>query len=254
MNPMTILALILVGVGVVLKKSVYILKEYERGVVLRFGKLSAIKEPGIRFVVPFIDELTRVDQRMITMDVPTQDVITRDNVSIKVNAVIYFRVMEPEKAILQVENFLYATSQYSQTTLRSICGEAELDDLLSEREKLNRRIQEVIDLRTDAWGIKVSNVEIKDIDLPQEMQRSMAKQAEAERERRAKIIQAEGEFQAAEKLTAAATIMSSQSAAMQLRYLDTLRSIASDKNSTIVFPLPIDLITMFMGKQKNQAD
>jgi len=207
-------------IAIILKKSVYVIKEYERGVVLRFGKLSSIKQPGLRLVFPFIDELYRVDQRTITMDVPTQDVISRDNVSMKVNAVVYFRVVDPDRAILQVENYLFATSQFAQTTLRSVCGQAELDELLSKRDELNRRIQTIIDTHTGAWGIKVANVEIKDIDLPQEMQRSMARQAEAERERRAKIIQAEGEFQAAEKLCAAAEIMARQPATLQLRYLE----------------------------------
>lgn len=225
-----------------------IIKEYERGVVLTVGKFSGVKLPGIRFIVPFFQRIFRVDQRTITMDIPPQDVITRDNVSVKVNAVLYFRVVEPDKAILQVENFLYATSQMAQTTLRSVCGQAELDDLLSKREELNMKIQEIIDKQTDPWGIKVSTVEVKHIDLPQEMQRAMAKQAEAERERRAKIIQAEGEFQAAEKLTAAATIMSQNSTTLQLRYLETLRHIAAEHNSTILFPIPIEMFESFKSK------
>lgn len=236
-------------IGVVFKSSVFILKEYERGVVFRMGRLAATRGPGLQMIIPFIDRLTRIDQRTITMDVPGQDVITRDNVSIKVNAVIYYRVMNPDRAIVQVENYGYATSQLAQTTLRSVCGEAELDDLLSKREHINMRIQEILDRQTDPWGIKVSLVEVKHIDLPQEMQRAMAKQAEAERERRAKIIQAEGEFQAAEKLTAAANIMSQNSTTLQLRYLETLRHIASEHNSTILFPLPIDLLEAF--KKKN---
>lgn len=238
----------LVFFGIILKKSVYILQEYERGVVFFLGRLTGVRGPGVVFVIPFIEELKRVDQRVVTMDIPTQDVITKDNVSIKVNAVLYFRVIEPSKALVQVENFLYATSQLAQTTLRSVCGEAELDDLLSKREQINARIQEIIDHRTEPWGIKVTTVEVKHIDLPQEMQRAMAKQAEAERERRAKIIQAEGEFQAAEKLTSAAQIMSQSSGTMQLRYLETLRHIATEHNSTILFPVPIELLQAFAKK------
>lgn len=237
--------IILVILGVLAKSAIYILKEYERGVVFFLGRLSGVRGPGLILIIPFVEKLVRVDQRTITMDIPTQDVITRDNVSIKVNAVLYFRVMEPDKAVVQVENYLYATSQLAQTTLRSVCGEAELDDLLSKREELNHAIQQIIDKQSDPWGIKVSLVEIKHIDLPGEMQRAMAKQAEAERERRAKIIQAEGEFQAAEKLTAAAEIMSAQSSALQLRYLETLRDIASENNSTVVFPVPIDIVESF---------
>jgi regulator of protease activity HflC (stomatin/prohibitin superfamily) len=240
---------ILVVAFIILKQAVFILKEYERGVILTLGKFSGIKTPGLRFVWPIIQKLYRVDQRTVTMDIPSQDVITRDNVSVKVNGVLYFRVVEPAKAILQVENFLYATNQIAQTTLRSVCGEAELDDLLSKREELNVRIQEIIDKQTDPWGIKVSMVEVKHIDLPQEMQRAMAKQAEAERERRAKIIQAEGEFQAAEKLTAAAKIMSENSTTLQLRYLETLRHIATEHNSTILFPVPIEMMDMFSKRR-----
>jgi len=244
MLPLPVLLGLLVVVG--LYNCVVILKEYERGVVFTLGRLdSKPKGPGLILLIPGIQRLIRVDQRTITMDIPTQDVITRDNISIKVNAVLYFRVMDPSKAIVQVENYLYATSQLAQTTLRSVCGEAEMDDLLAKREKLNLRIQEIIDHQTDPWGIKVSLVEIKHIDLPQEMQRAMAKQAEAERERRAKIIQAEGEYQAAEKLTQAATIMSQNSSTMQLRYLETLRDIAAEHNSTILFPVPIDVMQVF---------
>jgi len=231
--------------------SAFSIRAYERGVVLRFGVLRGVKEPGLRFIIPFVDDLTRVDQRVITMDIPPQDVITRDNVSIKVNAVLYFRVIDPVRATLSVENYLYATSQTAQTTLRSTCGEVELDDLLAKRDDINHRVQEIIDRNTDPWGIKVSSVELKDIDLPQEMQRAMARQAEAERERRAKIIQAEGEFQAAEKLTSAATIMSKEPGALQLRYLETLRQISSEKNSTILFPMPINLMEAFAKKLGN---
>jgi len=222
--------------------SLYSIRAYERGVVLRFGVYQGMKEPGLRFVIPFIDELTRVDQRVIPMDIPPQDVITRDNISIKVNAVLFFRVIDPSKAVLAVENYLDATSQISQTTLRRVCGEVELDDLLSQKEDINRRVQEIIDRATDPWGIKVSSVELKDIDLPQEMRRAMARQAEAERERRAKIIQAEGEFQASEKLTAAATVMSKEPISVQLRYLETLKQISAENSSTVLFPMPINLL------------
>lgn len=234
-----------------LKSCIYILREYERGVVFRLGRHVGSRGPGLVLIWPMIDKLERVDQRTITLDVPSQDVITRDNVSVKVSAVLYFRVLDPGKAIIQVENYLYATSQLAQTTLRSVCGEAELDELLSNREQLNHRIQEIVDRQTDPWGMKVSLVEIKHIDLPQEMQRAMAKQAEAERERRAKIIQAEGEFQAAEKLTAAAGIMSKEPATIQLRYLETLRNIGAENSSTVVFPLPLEFIDFLkkgMGK------
>lgn len=242
------LLFIIIIVAAIMKSAVFVLKEYERGVVFFLGRLSGTRGPGLVFIIPFVEKLIRVDQRTVTMDIPTQDVITKDNVSIKVNAVLYFRVMDPAKAIVQVENFLYATSQLAQTTLRSVCGEAELDDLLSKREEINVRIQEIIDHRTDPWGIKVVTVEVKHIDLPQEMQRAMAKQAEAERERRAKIIQAEGEYQAAEKLTSAAQIMSQSSGTMQLRYLETLRHIATEHNSTILFPVPIELLQHFAKK------
>ncbi len=241
---MQILPLLVLGL-VVLKMGIHILAEYERGVVFRLGRLAGIKGPGLIFIIPFIDKMVKIDQRTITMDIPTQDVITRDNISIKVNAVLYFRAMDPAKAVVQVENYLYATSQLAQTTLRSVCGEASLDDLLQKRDELNLRIQEIIDQQTDPWGIKVSLVELKHIDLPQEMQRAMAKQAEAERDRRAKVIQAEGEAQAAGKLKEAAEIMSSEPITVQLRYLETLRAIATEHNSTIVFPLPLDLMDVF---------
>ncbi len=242
-----LIPLLIVAV-VILKSAIHILKEYERGVVFFLGRLSGVRGPGLVLVIPFIQKLEKVDQRTVTMDVPSQDVITKDNVSVKVNAVLYFRVIEPAKALVQVENYLFATSQLAQTTLRSVCGEADLDDLLSEREQINKRIQEIIDHQTDPWGIKVSLVEVKHIDLPQDMQRAMARQAEAERERRAKIIQAEGEYQAAEKLTSAAKIMSENSAALQLRYLETLRTIAAEHNSTILFPVPIDIFESFRKK------
>jgi regulator of protease activity HflC (stomatin/prohibitin superfamily) len=241
----TYLVALIAIAGAVLKSAVFILKEYERGVVFRLGRFAHIRGPGLQVVIPFVDKLVRVDQRTITMDIPSQDVITRDNVSIKVNAVLYFRVMSPEKAIIQIEDYLYATSQLAQTTLRSVCGQAELDDLLSKREEINTRIQDIVDHQSDPWGVKVSLVEVKHIDLPQEMQRAMAKQAEAERERRAKIIKAEGEFQAAEKLTCAAEIMSRNPATIQLRYLETLRDISIEHNSTILFPVPIDMLETF---------
>lgn len=238
----------LVVLFVTLKKAIYVLQEYERGVVFFLGRLSGVRGPGLILVIPFVQELRRVDLRTLTMDVPSQDVITKDNVSVKVNAVVYFRVVEPAKAIVQVENYLLATNQLCQTTLRSVCGEKELDELLSKREEVNKSIQEYLDLGTDPWGIKVSAVEVKHIDLPQEMQRAMAKQAEAERERRAKIIQAEGELQASDKLTQAAKIMSESPATMQLRYLETLRNIAVENNSTIVFPVPIDIFEAVKSK------
>lgn len=235
----------LIAFGALLYLSAFSIKAYERGVVLRFGVFKGIRQPGLNFILPLVDELIRIDQRIITMDIPPQDIITRDNVSIKVNAVLYFRVVDPAQAVLTVENYLYATSQIAQTTLRSVCGEAELDDILSQREQINHRVQEILDRNTDPWGIKVATVEVKDIDLPQEMRRAMARQAEAERERRAKIIQAEGEFQAAEKLTAAAGIMSKENMSLQLRYLETLKQISSENNSTILFPMPIDFLKAF---------
>jgi regulator of protease activity HflC (stomatin/prohibitin superfamily) len=222
-----------------------ILNEYERGVIFRLGRVIGSKGPGLIILIPIIDRMVKVDLRVVTLDVPSQDVITRDNVSVKVNAVVYFRVMTPNQAVIEVENYLYATSQLAQTTLRSVCGQAELDELLSEREKLNAQLQEILDNRTDPWGIKVSNVEVKHIDLPDEMKRAMAKQAEAERERRAKVIHAEGEFQAATKLAQAATIISAEPIALQLRYLQTVSEIAVENNSTILFPIPMDLIKPF---------
>lgn len=232
-----------------LLNSVKILTEYERGVIFRLGKLlPQPKGPGIVLVFAPIDRMVRVGLRTVVMDVPPQDVITRDNVSVKVNAVVYFRVMDPLNAIVQVENYHYATSQLAQTTLRSVLGQCELDDLLSERERLNRELQEILDQHTDPWGIKVTSVEVKHVDLPSDMQRAMARQAEAERERRAKVIHAEGELQASEKLAQAATVIASAPEAMTLRYLQTLTEIASEKNSTIVFPLPIDFIRSLAGK------
>ena len=230
----------------ILTQVVKILNEYERGVIFRLGRLIASKGPGIIFIIPFVDKIMKVSLRLITFDVPPQDVITRDNVSIKVNAVVYYRIIDPNRAVVEIENYAYATSQLAQTTLRSVCGQAELDELLAEREKISLRLQEMLDKDTDPWGIKVSKVEIKHIDLPPEMQRAMAKQAEAERERRAKVIHAEGEFQASQKLSEAAVIISKDPAALQLRYLQTLSEIATENNSTILFPIPIDFFRHFI--------
>ncbi|OPY15306.1 MAG: Modulator of FtsH protease HflK [Syntrophus sp. PtaU1.Bin005] len=233
-----------------LASAIRVLNEYERGVIFRLGRILNVKGPGLIILIPVIDRMVKVDMRTITMDVPPQDVITRDNVSIKVNAVVYFRVMDANSAVIQVENYLYATSQLSQTTLRSVCGQVELDELLSEREKINLQLQEFLDRSTDPWGIKVSLVEVKHIDLPEEMKRAMAKQAEAERERRAKIISAEGEFQAAQKLIEAAALMRTQPISVQLRYLQTLSQIASENNSTTVFPVPIEMFSHFIKEKE----
>jgi len=230
-----------------------ILREYERGVVFTLGRFWRVKGPGLIIIIPGIQQMVRVSLRILVMDVPSQDVISRDNVSVKVNAVVYFRVVDPQKAIIQVENFLEATSQLAQTTLRAVLGKHDLDDMLAERDKLNLDIQQSLDAQTDAWGIKVSNVEIKHVDLNETMVRAIARQAEAERERRAKVIHAEGELQASEKLAQAAQILAQQPQAIQLRYLETLTVIAADKNSTIVFPLPMDLVEPFMGLLKNKA-
>jgi len=228
--------------------AIKILKEYERAVVFRLGRFTKVKGPGIFILWPGIDKMAKVSLRVIAMDVPPQDVITKDNISIKVNAVAYFRVFEPSKAILEVEDYLYATSQLSQTTLRSVLGEYELDEILMQREKINMRLQKILDQSTDPWGIKVSTVEIKHVDIPQDMQRAIARQAEAERERRAKVIHATGELQAADKLNRAAKIISETSTGIQLRFLQTLSEIAIEKNSTVVFPVPIDLFTPFIKK------
>jgi regulator of protease activity HflC (stomatin/prohibitin superfamily) len=231
-----------------LAAAIRILREYERGVIFRLGRVIATKGPGLIILIPIIDKMVKVSLRLVTMDVPSQDVITRDNVSVKVNAVIYFRVMDPNNAVIEVENFLFATSQLAQTTLRSVCGQVELDELLAEREKINTQLQSILDHATDPWGIKVTTVEVKHIDLPQEMQRAMAKQAEAERERRAKVINAEGEFQAATRLSEAAAIISKYPEALQLRYLQTLREISAENNSTTLFPIPIDLLKPFLKR------
>ena len=232
-----------------LSAAIKVLREYERGVIFRLGRIIQTKGPGLILLIPVIDKMVRVSLRLVAMDVPSQDVITKDNVSVKVNAVIYFRVMDPTNAIIVVENYLFATSQLAQTTLRSVCGQVELDELLSEREKINIRLQTILDKHTDPWGIKVTTVEVKHIDLPQEMQRAMAKQAEAERERRAKVINSEGEYQAAGRLAEAADIISKHPEALQLRYLQTLREIASENNSTTLFPIPIDLFKIFFKKE-----
>jgi len=230
--------------------AVRILPEYERGVLFRLGRFAGVRGPGLFFIIPGVDRLVRVSLRTVAFDVPPQDVITHDNVTVKVSAVIYFRVMAPDKAIIEVENYLYATSQLSQTTLRSVLGQVELDELLANREKINKELQEILDRHTGPWGVKVSTVEVKNIDLPQEMQRAIARQAEAERERRAKVIHADGEFQASEKLAKAAQVLASQPTSLQLRYLQTLTEIAAEKNSTTIFPVPIDLIKMFLEKKE----
>ena len=240
---------IVVAVLAILFMSVKVVSEYERGVIFRVGRLIGGKGPGLFFLIPFIDRMVKVDLRVITMDVPSQEVITKDNVTVRVNAVIYFRVVDPEASVVKVLDHIRATSQISQTTLRNVLGQSELDELLAEREKLNQTLQSIIDEHTDPWGVKVSTVEIKEVELPETMRRSMAAQAEAERERRAKIIHAEGEFQASQKLADAATIIAKEPVTLQLRYLQTLTEIASEKNSTLVFPLPIDLISMFMKKE-----
>jgi len=244
---------ILVIVFLIIISGLKILYEYERGVIFRLGRIVGVRGPGFIIVIPFLERMVRVSLRLVTMDVPPQDVITKDNVSVKVNAVVYFRVVEPNRAILQVENYLYATSQLAQTTLRSILGQVELDELLSEREKLNVKLQEVLDKQTDAWGIKVTMVEVKYVDLPQEMQRAMAKQAEAERERRAKVISAEGEFQASTKIAEASEILAANPVSLQLRFLQTINDVSSEKASTIILPLPIDLLKAFTPKDEKTS-
>lgn len=250
--PLSTIVIILL-VLLFLSSAIRVLREYERGVVFRLGRLVGLRGPGLILLIPFIDKMVKVSLRTVVMDVPPQDVITQDNVSVKVNAVVYFRVMDPRKAVVQVENFLVATSQFSQTTLRSVLGQSELDDLLSQREKVNHKLQQIIDAHTEPWGIKVSNVEVKQIDLPQEMQRAMARQAEAERERRSKVISAEGEFQASQRLADAAKILSNEPSALTLRYLQTLIEIAGENNSTTIFPLPMDLLGPFLKRPDNDA-
>jgi regulator of protease activity HflC (stomatin/prohibitin superfamily) len=247
MVPFTSFVLFLLFLGViVIANAIRIVREYERLVVFRLGRLVGQRGPGLVFLIPLVDRAVRVGLRIVTLDVPPQDIITRDNVTVKVNAVIYFRVVDVQQAVVQVENYLYATSQIAQTTLRSILGQAELDELLAEREKLNAALQQVIDRETEPWGIKVSKVEVKNVDLPQEMQRAIARQAEAERERRAKVINAEGEYQAATRLTEAAMVIAKEPTALQLRYLQTLSEIATENNSTTIFPVPVDFLKVFM--------
>ncbi len=247
---LSIFTYIIVAVIIILPMIIKIMREYERAVVFTFGRFTSVKGPGLIIIIPLVQQIVRVDLRVIVMDVPSQDVISRDNVSVKVNAVVYFRVVDPERSIIQVENYIAATSQLAQTTLRSVLGQHELDEMLAEREKLNNDIQEILDQHTDAWGIKVANVEIKHVDLDESMIRAIAKQAEAERERRAKVIHAEGELQASNKLLEAAKILSENPQSIQLRFLQTLTDIAGEKNSTIAFPIPLDLIKPFIEKVK----
>lgn len=232
----------------ILPAALKVVTQYERGVVLRLGRFIGIRQPGLRFIIPFIDQMMKVDTRVVTMDVPAQEVITRDNVTVKVDAVVYLRVINPDDAVLKVENYLRATSLISQTTLRSVLGQSELDELLAHRDKINATLQKIVDEQTDPWGVKVSAVEIKDVTLPESMQRAMAAQAEAERERRAKIVHADGEFQAAEKLAQAGKIIAAEPATLQLRYLGTLRDIATERSNVVIFPLPVDILTAFMGR------
>ncbi|MCJ7426727.1 MAG: slipin family protein [Dehalococcoidales bacterium] len=248
MDPIVI-GIIALAALILISMAIKIVKEWERGVILRLGRLVGAKGPGIFFIIPFVDRMIKVDLRIVTLDVPPQDVITKDNVTVRVDAVVYFRVVDPEASVVKILDHIRATSQISQTTLRNVLGQSELDELLTQREKLNQMLQKIIDEQTDPWGVKVSIVEIKSVELQETMRRSMAAQAEAERERRAKIIHAEGEFQAAERLAEAGAIIAREPTTLQLRYLQTLVEIASEKNSTIIFPLPIDLISMFMRKE-----
>ncbi|MDX1702477.1 MAG: slipin family protein, partial [Melioribacteraceae bacterium] len=248
------LGIIITFVIFILASAIRVLREYERGVVFRLGRLIGSKGPGLILLIPVIDRMVRVSLRTVVMDVPEQDVITKDNVSLKVNAVVYFRVVQAEKAIVEVEKYLDATSQLSQTTLRSVLGQSQLDEILAERDKINIKLQQIIDSQTDPWGIKVSTVEVKHVDLPPEMQRAMAKQAEAERERRAKVIHAEGEFQASKKLKEAADVIATEPTALQLRFLQTLTEVASEKNSTTIFPVPIDLLRPFIKAESEKKD
>jgi len=245
---------VVIVVLIILVKALRVLKEYERGVVLRLGRFHMTKGPGLRLIIPWIDKMTKMPVRIVTMDVPSQEVITKDNVSVKVNAVVYFKVVDPERAFLEVEEYLQATQQIAQTTLRSILGQAELDELLSNRDELNMELQTVVDKLTDPWGIKVTTVEVKDVELTEELKRAMAKQAEAERERRAKVIHAEGEFEASKKLSEAAGVMSTEPMALQLRYLQTLTEISVEKNSTIIFPLPMDIVKPLLGLLEKQTE
>lgn len=249
----TTLAILILLVVIILSNAIRVLREYERGVIFRLGRMIGVKGPGLILLIPILDRMVKVSLRTVVMDIPPQDVITRDNVSVKVNAVLYFRVIHPERSVIEVENFLYATSQLAQTTLRSVLGQAELDELLAEREKINHELQQIIDKQSDPWGIKVAAVEVKDVDLPIEMKRAMARQAEAERVRRAKVIAAEGEFQASQKLAEAASVMGQHPVSVQLRFLQTLTEVASEKNSTTIFPVPIDLFTPFIEAAKRSV-
>jgi regulator of protease activity HflC (stomatin/prohibitin superfamily) len=253
MQTYIIIGIVVFLILVVISAAVKIVAEYERGVIFRLGRLIGAKGPGLFLIIPFVDRMVKVDLRVVTMDVPSQDVITKDNVTVRVNAVVYFRVVDPESSVVKVLDHIRATSQISQTTLRNVLGQSELDDLLAQREKLNQKLQAIIDEHTDPWGVKVSTVEIKDVELPESMRRSMAAQAEAERERRAKIIHAAGEFQASEKLAEAAVIMAKEPVTLQLRYLQTLTEIASERNSTLIFPIPIDLISMFVNNKSDKS-
>ena len=246
------IGLIVLALFMILPMAIKIVTEYERGVIFRLGRLVGAKGPGLFLIIPMVDRMVKVDLRVITMDVPSQEVITKDNVTVRVNAVVYFRVVDPEASVVKVLDHIRATSQISQTTLRNVLGQSELDELLTQREKLNQMLQRIIDEHTDPWGVKVSTVEIKEVELPEAMKRSMAAQAEAERERRAKIIHAEGEFQASTKLAEAGSIIAKEPTTLQLRYLQTLTEIASEKNSTLIFPVPIDLIRMFMDRGGSQ--
>jgi len=243
------IAIIAFIVLILLPMAIKIVQEYERGVIFRLGRLIGARGPGLFFIIPFVDRMVKVDLRVVTMDVPSQEVITKDNVTVRVNAVVYFRVVDPEASVVKVLDHIRATSQISQTTLRNVLGQSELDELLAQRDKLNQMLQQIIDQQTDPWGVKVTTVEIKEVELPETMRRMMAAQAEAERDRRAKIVHAEGEFQASERLAEAAAIIAREPVTLQLRYLQTLTTIASEKNSTLIFPLPIDLISMFMKKE-----
>jgi len=245
---------VLVIAALIIITGIKILKEYERAVIFRLGRMVVPRGPGITYVIPLVEKMLRVDLRTVTMDVPPQDIITRDNVSVKVSAVLYFRVIDPNRAIREVENYLFATSQLAQVTLRSVCGQAQLDELLAEREKINSRIQGIIDSQTDPWGIKVVLVEVKHIDLPQELQRAMAKQAEAERERRAKVIHADGEFQASQKLAEAAAVIAKQPTAMHLRYLQSLVQVAAENNQTVILPIPVDLVASLLNKYREKTE
>jgi regulator of protease activity HflC (stomatin/prohibitin superfamily) len=240
-------------IAVLILSGIKILKEYERGVIFRLGRMVSPRGPGMIYVIPLVEKMLRLDLRTLTIDIPPQDVITKDNVSVKVNAVLYFRVLDPNRAVREVENYLFATSQLGQVTLRSICGQAELDELLTEREKINSRLQEIMDAQTDPWGIKVVLVELKDIDLPQEMRRAMAKQAEAERERRSKVIHAEGEYQASQRLADAAEVISKDPTAMHLRFLQSLVQVAAENNQTIVLPIPVDFLTRLLRKPQDSS-